>query len=124
MTILANGGAGFIGAKFVLDWVAQAQESGINQGKLTYSGDLEHLNSLEADERNVFEQADIAGIQVVELLLAVHTISDTILNFAAESHVGTRKSVDWSLANQKWVSKVQSGSYRERVEINDTEHTE
>ena len=43
MTILITGGAGFIGANFVLDWLAQSDEAVINLDKLTYAGNLETL---------------------------------------------------------------------------------
>ncbi|SDY82207.1 dTDP-glucose 4,6-dehydratase [Pseudomonas salomonii] len=86
MTILVTGGAGFIGANFVLDWVAQTDEPVINLDKLTYAGNLENLSSLEGDKRHVFVQGDIADNQLVQRLLAEHQ-PRAILNFAAESHV-------------------------------------
>lgn len=43
MAILATGGAGFIGSNFVLDWLAQSDESVHNLDKLTYPGNLEKL---------------------------------------------------------------------------------
>ncbi|QLG94305.1 dTDP-glucose 4,6-dehydratase [Pseudomonas yamanorum] len=86
MTILVTGGAGFIGANFVLDWLAQADEPVINLDKLTYAGNLENLSQLEGDKRHVFVQGDIADTQLVERLLAEYQ-PRAILNFAAESHV-------------------------------------
>ncbi|WP_448675603.1 dTDP-glucose 4,6-dehydratase [Pseudomonas sp. LY-1] len=86
MTILVTGGAGFIGANFVLDWVAQADEPVINLDKLTYAGNLENLSSIEGDKRHVFVQGDIADTQLVQRLLAEYR-PRAILNFAAESHV-------------------------------------
>ena len=86
MTILVTGGAGFIGANFVLDWVAQTDEPVINLDKLTYAGNLENLSSIEGDKRHVFVQGDIADTQLVQRLLAEHQ-PRAILNFAAESHV-------------------------------------
>ncbi|KAF2410641.1 dTDP-glucose 4,6-dehydratase [Pseudomonas antarctica] len=86
MTILVTGGAGFIGANFVLDWVAQTDEPVINLDKLTYAGNLENLSSLDGDKRHLFVQGDIADTQLVERLLAEHK-PRAILNFAAESHV-------------------------------------
>ncbi|OPA87020.1 dTDP-glucose 4,6-dehydratase [Pseudomonas fluorescens] len=86
MTILVTGGAGFIGANFVLDWVAQADEPVINLDKLTYAGNLENLSSLEGNKRHVFVQGDIADTQLVQRLLAEYQ-PRAILNFAAESHV-------------------------------------
>jgi dTDP-glucose 4,6-dehydratase len=59
MTILVTGGAGFIGANFVLDWLAQSGERVINLDKLTYAGNLENLSSLEGDSRHLFVHGDI-----------------------------------------------------------------
>ena len=86
MTILVTGGAGFIGANFVLDWLAQADEPVINLDKLTYAGNLENLSALEGDKRHVFVQGDIADTELLQRLLAEHA-PRAILNFAAESHV-------------------------------------
>ena len=44
--ILVTGGAGFIGANFVLDWLAATGEPVVNLDKLTYAGNLGNLNSL------------------------------------------------------------------------------
>ena len=86
MSILVTGGAGFIGANFVLDWLAQSDELVINLDKLTYAGNLENLSSLEGDSRHLFVQGDIGDSALVERLLAEHQ-PRAILNFAAESHV-------------------------------------
>ncbi|WIE48886.1 dTDP-glucose 4,6-dehydratase [Pseudomonas sp. GM17] len=86
MTILVTGGAGFIGANFVLDWLARADEPVINLDKLTYAGNLENLSQLKGNKRHIFVQGDIADAQLVERLLAEHQ-PRAILNFAAESHV-------------------------------------
>ncbi|WP_295371258.1 NAD-dependent epimerase/dehydratase family protein, partial [uncultured Pseudacidovorax sp.] len=45
--ILVTGGAGFIGANFVLDWLAGADEPVVNLDKLTYAGNLQTLASLD-----------------------------------------------------------------------------
>ena len=86
MTLLVTGAAGFIGANFVLDWLASSQESIINLDKLTYAGNLETLSSLQGDARHVFVQGDIGDAQLVNRLLAKHQ-PRAVLNFAAESHV-------------------------------------
>ena len=86
MTILVTGGAGFIGANFVLDWLAQSDESVINLDKLTYAGNLETLVSLQGDGRHVFVQGDIGDSAMVARLLAEHQ-PRAVINFAAESHV-------------------------------------
>ena len=86
MTILITGGAGFIGANFVLDWLAQSDEPVINLDKLTYAGNLETLASLQGDARHLFVQGDIGDAELVARLLARHH-PRAVLNFAAESHV-------------------------------------
>jgi dTDP-glucose 4,6-dehydratase len=84
--ILVTGGAGFIGANFVLDWLAGGGEPVVNLDKLTYAGNLENLASLHGDTRHVFVQADIADSERVRDLLVQHR-PRAVVNFAAESHV-------------------------------------
>lgn len=84
--ILVTGGAGFIGANFVLDWLAHNDESIVNLDKLTYAGNRENLSSLERDARHVFVEGDIGDTVLVERLLTEHQ-PRAVLNFAAESHV-------------------------------------
>ena len=84
--ILVTGGAGFIGANFVLDWLAQTDEPVVNLDKLTYAGNRENLASLEGDARHVFVQGDIGDTGLVQRLLKEHR-PRAVLNFAAESHV-------------------------------------
>jgi dTDP-glucose 4,6-dehydratase len=84
--ILVTGGAGFIGANFVLDWLAQSDEPVVNLDKLTYAGNLETLTSLQGDARHVFVQGDIGDAALVARLLSEHR-PRAVINFAAESHV-------------------------------------
>lgn len=84
--ILVTGGAGFIGANFVLDWLATTGEPVVNIDKLTYAGNLENLASLQGDARHVFVQADIGDGDVIGPLLAQYQVR-AVVNFAAESHV-------------------------------------
>ena len=84
--ILVTGGAGFIGANFVLDWLAQGDEPVVNLDKLTYAGNLQTLASLEGDARHVFVRGDICDRALVDSLLAEHQ-PRAIVHFAAESHV-------------------------------------
>ena len=84
--ILVTGGAGFIGANFVLDWLAASDEPVLNVDKLTYAGNLKSLESLAGDARHVFVQADIADGETMARLLAEHR-PRAVVNFAAESHV-------------------------------------
>ncbi|MBW8370895.1 MAG: dTDP-glucose 4,6-dehydratase [Thiobacillus sp.] len=84
--ILVTGGAGFIGANFILDWLAAGNEPVVNLDKLTYAGNLENLRPLQGDARHIFVQADIGDRERVETLLREHR-PRAVINFAAESHV-------------------------------------
>lgn len=84
--ILVTGGAGFIGGNFVLDWLADSNESVLNLDKLTYAGNLQTLASLQDDPRHIFVQGDIGDQALLERLLSEYR-PRAILNFAAESHV-------------------------------------
>ena len=84
--ILVTGGAGFIGANFVLDWLDKHDEPVINLDKLTYAGNMETLVSLQDDPRHIFVKGDIGDSALVAGLLARHQ-PRAIINFAAESHV-------------------------------------
>jgi dTDP-glucose 4,6-dehydratase len=81
-----TGGAGFIGANFVLDWLALHDEPIVNLDVLTYAGNLENLASIWHDPRHLFVKGSIADYDLIEELLRSHQ-PRAILNFAAESHV-------------------------------------
>ena len=84
--ILVTGGAGFIGANFVLDWLAQSDEAVITLDKLTYAGNVENLQSLQGDARHTLVCGDIGDRTLLSKLLAEHQ-PRAVVNFAAESHV-------------------------------------
>ena len=84
--ILVTGGAGFIGANFVLDWLAEHDEAVVNLDKLSYAGNLHNLASIEGDPRHIFIHGDIGDRALVARLLAEYQ-PRAVLNFAAESHV-------------------------------------
>ena len=86
MCILVTGGAGFIGANFVVDWLKNIDEVVINLDKLTYAGSLQNLVSVEQDSRHVFIKGDIGDKDLVARLLKEHQ-PRAVVNFAAESHV-------------------------------------
>jgi dTDP-glucose 4,6-dehydratase len=84
--ILVTGGAGFIGANFVLDWLRQSDEPVVNVDRLTYAGNLSTLQSLRGNSKHVFARVDICDAPALEALLAQHK-PRAVLHFAAESHV-------------------------------------
>ena len=84
--LLVTGGAGFIGANFVLSTIAATGEAIVNLDKLTYAGDLKNLAPLAGDARHEFVQGDVADRALVRRLLAGRR-PRAIVHFAAESHV-------------------------------------
>ena len=84
--ILVTGGAGFIGSNFVLDWLAQFDETVINLDALTYAGNRENLNALDGNSRHVFVEGNIGDSKLVTKLLEQYQ-PRAVINFAAESHV-------------------------------------
>ena len=84
--LLVTGGAGFIGANFILSTIAATGEAIVNLDKLTYAGNLKNLDSLAGDRRHEFVKGDIADRALVRQLLAGHR-PRAIVHFAAESHV-------------------------------------
>ena len=84
--ILVTGGAGFIGANFVLDWIAAEGTPVVNLDKLTYAGNPDNLASLKGDARHVFARGDINDRTLIAKLLQQHQ-PQAIVHFAAESHV-------------------------------------
>ncbi len=86
MSIIVTGGAGFIGSNFVLDWLANSDETVINLDKLTYAGNLQNLATVDGNPGHVFIKGDIGDFDLVGQLLAEHQ-PRAVINFAAESHV-------------------------------------
>src|SRR5512146_1620502 len=85
--VLVTGGAGFIGSNFVRALLQAEQDvQVINLDALTYAGSLENLHDLPDEKRHTFVEGDICDRALVHDLLRGHNI-DTIVHFAAESHV-------------------------------------
>jgi len=84
--IFVTGGAGFIGANFVHDWMSHESESLLVIDKLTYAGNLDNLVALREEPRFGFVQLDICDRAAVTALLIQHQ-PRALLHFAAESHV-------------------------------------
>lgn len=86
-SMLVTGGAGFIGSNFIRHVLAHEPDINvINLDKLTYAGSLDNLKNLPHAERHHFVQGDICDAKMVKHILQYHHI-DTIVHFAAESHV-------------------------------------
>jgi dTDP-glucose 4,6-dehydratase len=85
--ILVTGGAGFIGSNF-LRYILEAEQQAeiIVIDAPTYAGSLENLKKLHDESSFKFIHGDICDAGLVNRLMAEHGI-DTIVHFAAESHV-------------------------------------
>lgn len=85
MRILVTGGAGFIGSNFIHYWMKTHPEDKIvNFDKLTYAGNLENLRTVEKNPNYLFTQGDICNSEDVNT--AMEGV-DTVVHFAAETHV-------------------------------------
>lgn len=84
--ILVTGGCGFIGANFVLDWLAHESAPLINLDALTYAGNPESLAPVANDPKYTFVHGDICDGELVASLFAKFR-PRAIVHFAAESHV-------------------------------------
>ncbi|MCL5970884.1 MAG: dTDP-glucose 4,6-dehydratase [Patescibacteria group bacterium] len=85
MKLLVTGGAGFIGSNFILYWLKKyPEDSIINLDKLTYAGNLENLKQVEDNKNYQFIHGDICELEIVKK--AIEGV-DTVVHFAAESHV-------------------------------------
>src|SRR6185369_14357096 len=85
--LLVTGGAGFIGANFVHHWLANRPGGRlVVLDALTYAGKLANLRAVEGRPEFRFVHGSIGDTSLVENLLHTERI-DTIVNFAAESHV-------------------------------------
>jgi len=85
--ILVTGGAGFIGSNFVQMALSEHPDCFIvNLDKLTYAGNLENTAGFLNHPNHQFIKGDICDGQLVEKIIDQNQL-DTIINFAAESHV-------------------------------------
>ena len=85
--LLVTGGAGFIGTNFVRSWCARHPDDLVTVlDALTYAGNRANLDDLIAASRITFIEGDICDGALVERLLSEQSL-DTIVHFAAESHV-------------------------------------
>jgi dTDP-glucose 4,6-dehydratase len=85
--VFITGGAGFIGANFVRHWLGKSANGRVVVfDALTYAGNIDNLAGLDKDPRYLFVKGDICDEAAVRALLEAHGI-DTVVHFAAESHV-------------------------------------
>lgn len=85
MKLLVTGGAGFIGSNFINYWMrSYPDDQIINLDNLTYAANLKSLSSLENNPNYFFVKGDICDVSLVNNLVKD---VDTIVHFAAESHV-------------------------------------
>lgn len=84
--ILVTGGAGFIGSNFINYMLKKHTYQIINLDALTYAGNLENLEEVEQHPLYTFIKGDIRDRNFLEQLFTEYEI-DTVVNFAAESHV-------------------------------------
>ncbi len=85
MKLLVTGGAGFIGANFIIYWLKNhSSDQIVNFDKLTYAGNLDNLAEVEGSAGYKFIKGDICDSGAVsEAMQGI----DTVVHFAAESHV-------------------------------------
>lgn len=91
--LLVTGGCGFIGSAFIRKTLENNEFSGkiVNLDALTYAGNQRNIPDGESDSRYTFVKGNIQDRTLVENLCIEHNI-DTIVHFAAESHVD--RSID------------------------------
>ena len=93
LKLLITGGCGFIGSNFILKQFnsGSCKNAVLNIDKLTYAGNIENLSSIANEPNYMFKNVDINDLKLV-----TQTIDrfepDTIVHFAAESHVD--RSID------------------------------
>jgi dTDP-glucose 4,6-dehydratase len=85
--VLVTGGAGFIGSNFIHHLLgADRNVRVVNLDALTYAGNLDNLKAIAEDPRYAFVRGSVCDRELVEKLLRERRV-DTVVHFAAESHV-------------------------------------
>lgn len=90
MKLLITGGAGFIGSNFIRYWLKNHPEDLItNLDKLTYAANIESTKDFKDNKNYEFVEGDICNDKLVNKVMGG---VDTVVHFAAESHVD--RSID------------------------------
>ncbi len=91
MRLFITGGCGFIGSNFILNQGIKKADALLNYDKLSYSGNINNLSSIENNNIYSFIQGDICDINTLNKAI-IDFEPDIIIHFAAESHVD--RSID------------------------------
>ncbi|MBJ13450.1 MAG: dTDP-glucose 4,6-dehydratase, partial [Candidatus Marinimicrobia bacterium] len=89
--ILVTGGCGFIGSNFIINELKNTNNKILNLDLLTYAGNIDNLKTINNHENYSFIKGDIANQKCVQSIFN-NFAPDSIINFAAESHVD--RSID------------------------------
>ena len=84
--ILVTGGAGFIGSALIRYIISNTSHKVVNIDKLSYSGNLESLNSIKEDKRYLFERVDICDSIELERIFSDNK-PDIVIHMAAQALV-------------------------------------
>lgn len=127
MKLLVTGGAGFIGSNFVRYMLnSYPLYRIVNLDLLTYAGNLASLVDVEENPRYTFVRGDIGNRELVSQVIREHEI-DTIINFAAESHVDRSLSDPGIffqtnvMSTQSLLEAAKSGGIRKFIQVSTDE---
>jgi dTDP-glucose 4,6-dehydratase len=124
--VMVTGGAGFIGSNFIRNLFAMPAFTGVvvNVDKLTYAGNLENLEDIEKSfqgTRYFFIQTDICDFNKIQNIFINYDI-DTVIHFAAESHVdrsifGPKDFINTNIVGTFTLLEAARFAWRERTDV-------